>query len=41
MFRRDIWSTTCYLYKKGGTNQNKNTEITYEEIQKELGLGGT
>ena len=27
------------VYKKGGTNQNKNMEMTYEQIQKELGLG--
>ena len=27
------------VYKKGGTNQNKSMEMTYEQIQKELGLG--
>ena len=27
------------VYKKGGTNQNKSMEITYEQMQKELGLG--
>ena len=31
--------TIDQVYKKGGTNQNKSMEMTYEQIQKELGLG--
>ena len=31
--------TMVQVYKKGGTNQNKSMEMTYEQMQKELGLG--
>ena len=27
------------VFKKGGSTQNKNMEMTYEEMQRELGLG--
>ena len=27
------------VYKKGGTTQNKSFDMTYEELQRELGLG--
>ena len=37
--RRDIWSSTKEVYRKGGTTQSKTFEITAEEMQKELGLG--
>jgi hypothetical protein len=37
--RRDIWQNAIVVYKKGGTTQNTTTEITYEEMQRNLGLG--
>ena len=37
--RRDIWDNSIVVYKKGGTTQNTTTEITYEEMQRNLGLG--
>ena len=33
------WPGMLQVYKKGGTNQNKSMEMTYEQMQKELGLG--
>ena len=33
------WAGMLQVYKKGGTNQNKSMEMTYEQMQKELGLG--
>ena len=37
--RSDLWELCKVVYKKGGSNQNKNIEMTYEEMQKQLGLG--
>ena len=37
--RSDLWDLVKIVYKKGGSNQNKNIEMTYEEMQKQLGLG--
>ena len=37
--RRDIRQNAVLVYRKGGTTQSKSMEMTYEEIQKELGLG--
>ena len=37
--RQDIRQNAVLVYKKGGTTQSKPVELTYEEIQKELGLG--
>ena len=36
MICRDLVAT---VYKKGGTTQNKSFDMTYEELQRELGLG--
>ena len=37
--RRDIRLNAGMVYRKGGTTQSKSMELTYEEIQKQLGLG--
>jgi hypothetical protein len=37
--RSDIRASARQVYRRGGTLQAKSTEITYEQIQKELGLG--
>ena len=37
--RRDIRLNAGLVYRKGGTTQSKSMELTYEEIQKQLGLG--
>ena len=37
--RRDLRELVVAVYRKGGTTQNKSFDITYEELQRELGLG--
>ena len=37
--RRDILVSAVSVYKKGGTTQAKDLEITAEQIRRELGLG--
>ena len=37
--RSDLWDLCKIVYRKGGSNQSKNIEITVEEMQRELGLG--
>ena len=37
--RREIRVSASEVYRRGGTLQAKSTEITYQQIQKELGLG--
>ena len=37
--RNDILSSAVAVYRRGGTTQSKDFEITAEQIQKELGLG--
>jgi len=39
VLRRDLWELCKVVYRKGGTTQNKSVEMTYEEMQKQLGLG--
>ena len=39
VLRQDLWELVKVVYRKGGTNQNKSVEMTYEEMQKQLGLG--
>ena len=39
VLRPDLWELCKVVYRKGGTNQNKSVEMTYEEMQKQLGLG--
>ena len=39
IIRSDLWDLCKTVYKKGGSNQNKNMEMTFEEMQRELGLG--
>ena len=35
----DIRENVALVYRKGGTSQNTTMEITYEELQRNLGLG--
>lgn len=37
--RKDILTSAVAVYRRGGTTQGKDFEITAEQIQKELGLG--
>ena len=37
--RSDLRELVGVVYRKGGTNQDKAMEMTYEEMQRELGLG--
>ena len=37
--RADLRELVGVVYRKGGTNQDKAMEMTYEEMQRELGLG--
>ena len=39
MTRQDIRENAGVVYRKGGTTQNTSTEITYEEMQRNLGIG--
>ena len=35
----DIRKNVAEVYRKGGTSQNTSMEMTYEELQRNLGLG--
>ena len=35
----EIRSHVAAVYRKGGTQQNTTMEMTYEELQRNLGLG--
>ena len=37
--RSDLRDLIRVVFKKGGSTQSKSMEMTYEEIQRELGLG--
>ena len=39
MVRSDLWELVKIVFRKGGSTQNKSVEMTYEEMQRELGLG--
>ena len=37
--RPDLRQEAATIYRRGGSTQTKDVEITYEQMQKELGLG--
>ena len=39
VIRNDLWELCKIVYRKGGSNQNRSVDMTYEEMQKQLGLG--